>query len=87
MADLLLAQSAVDRLVSTAHELTIEEPSYRQRQKTHHSTAAPLACPLTTRRTPAMITHDARRSLSRGHNPVPSPWPVAYTAGASAGRT
>jgi hypothetical protein len=34
MADPLLAQSAVDRLVSTAHELTIEEPSYRQRQKT-----------------------------------------------------
>ena len=21
-----------------------------------------------------MITHDARRSLSRGNNPVPSPW-------------
>ena len=28
-----LAQSAVDRLVSTAHELIIEGPSYRQRQK------------------------------------------------------
>ena len=33
MADLLLAQSAVDPLVSTAHELIIEGPSYRQRQK------------------------------------------------------
>jgi DNA replication protein DnaC len=33
MADPLLAQSAVDRLVSTAHELVIEGPSYRQRQK------------------------------------------------------
>ncbi len=33
MADPLLAQSAVDRLVSTAHELIIEGPSYRQRQK------------------------------------------------------
>src|SRR5689334_12843111 len=30
MADPLLAQSAVDRLVSTAHELIIEGPSYRQ---------------------------------------------------------
>jgi hypothetical protein len=34
MADPLLAQSAVDRLVFTAHELIIEGPSYRQRQKT-----------------------------------------------------
>ena len=33
MTDPLLAQSAVDRLVSTAHELIIEGPSYRQRQK------------------------------------------------------
>ena len=33
MAGPLLAQSAVDRLVSTAHELIIEGPSYRQRQK------------------------------------------------------
>jgi IstB-like ATP binding protein len=33
MADPLLAQSAVDRLVSTAHELVIEGPSDRQRQK------------------------------------------------------
>jgi DNA replication protein DnaC len=33
MADPLLAQSAVDRLVSTAYELIIEGPSYRQRQK------------------------------------------------------
>jgi DNA replication protein DnaC len=33
MADPLLAQSAVDRLVSTAHELVIEGDSYRRRQK------------------------------------------------------
>jgi DNA replication protein DnaC len=33
MADPLLAQSAVDRLVSTAHELIIEGDSYRRRQK------------------------------------------------------
>ena len=33
MHDQLLAQSAVDRLTSTCHELIIEGPSYRQRQK------------------------------------------------------
>ena len=33
MADALLAQSAVDRLTSTAHELVIEGDSYRRRQK------------------------------------------------------
>jgi len=40
MADPLLAQSAVDRLVSTAHELIIEGDSYRRHQKpnTHTKT-------------------------------------------------
>jgi DNA replication protein DnaC len=33
MADPLLAQSAVDRLASTAHDLVIEGESYRRRQK------------------------------------------------------
>jgi DNA replication protein DnaC len=33
MADPLLAQSAVDRLASTAHQLIIEGESYRRRQK------------------------------------------------------
>ena len=38
MAEPLLAQSAVDRLVSSAHELIVEGPSYRQRQKPRHDT-------------------------------------------------
>jgi hypothetical protein len=33
MADPLLAQSAVDRLASTCHELVIEGDSYRRRQR------------------------------------------------------
>jgi hypothetical protein len=33
MADPLLAQSAIDRLVSTAHELVIEGESYRRRRR------------------------------------------------------
>ena len=36
LAEPLLAQSAVDRLVSSAHELIVEGPSYRQRQKPRH---------------------------------------------------
>jgi DNA replication protein DnaC len=33
MADPLLAQSAIDRLQSAAHELVLDGPSYRRRQK------------------------------------------------------
>jgi DNA replication protein DnaC len=33
MADALLAQSAIDRLQSAAHELILDGQSYRQRQK------------------------------------------------------
>jgi DNA replication protein DnaC len=33
MADPLLAQGAVDRLVNGAHELVLEGESYRRRQK------------------------------------------------------
>ena len=33
MADALLAQSAIDRLQSAAHELVLDGESYRRRQK------------------------------------------------------
>jgi DNA replication protein DnaC len=60
MADPLLAQSAVDRLTSTAHELVIEGESYRRRQ--NHPSTTPAACPLTRRNETTMITHDLRWS-------------------------
>jgi hypothetical protein len=37
MADPLLAQSAVDQLTSTAHELIVEGDSYRRRQRPNTS--------------------------------------------------
>jgi len=44
MSDPLLAQSAVERLVATSHELVIEGESYRRRQRPTHNppTARPV---------------------------------------------
>ena len=54
MADPLLAQSAIDRLQSAAHELVLDGESYRQRQKPgHHRTDDTLDRPPTD---PAIIT-------------------------------
>ena len=55
MADPLLAQSAIDRLQSAAHELVLDGQSYRQRQKPT----------LTTGDTALDPTSPARRSSRR----------------------
>ncbi len=53
MADPLLAQSAIDRLQSAAHELVLDGESYRKRQKPAVTDAAldpPARAPRTSRR-------------------------------------
>ena len=49
MADALLAQSAIDRLQSSAYELVLDGQSYRKRQKPTAGTPATTA-PTTRRR-------------------------------------
>ena len=40
MSDPLLAQSAIDRLVSTSYELVVEGQSYRRQQRPRHANQA-----------------------------------------------
>jgi hypothetical protein len=42
MTDPLLAQSAIDRLTSTCHELIVEGDSYRRRQRPTASAPPPV---------------------------------------------
>jgi hypothetical protein len=68
MHDQLLAQSAIDRLTSSCHELIIEGDSYRRRQR-------PPAPQLDqTRHTHQADPQTARWSLGRGNTLVPCPW-------------
>jgi DNA replication protein DnaC len=51
MADPLLAQSAIDRLQSAAHELVLDGESYRQHQRPTTATERALDAPVPARRT------------------------------------
>lgn len=68
MADPLLAQSAVDRLASSAHELLVEGESYRRRQKPAISHGHHTGVSVDEKGQ----HHDHWWSLPRGNTPVPS---------------
>jgi DNA replication protein DnaC len=67
MTDAMLAESAVDRLTSTAHELIVEGPSTA-------NTRSPRLTLL--RQTQIIATEPIKWSLARGQTMVPSPWQV-----------
>jgi DNA replication protein DnaC len=83
MADSLLAQSAIDRLQSAAHELVLDGESYRQRQKPRASTRRPAARLTHRRRRSDHPVADADTPGTRSHvtgaRVVPSGWRMTAT--------
>ena len=73
MSDPLLAQSAVDRLVSTSYELVIEGESYRRRQRPH-AARAKQRDRLTNKEKQVTIILLVWWSLAAGKPVVPSRW-------------
>jgi hypothetical protein len=70
MADALLAQSALDRLQSTAHELVVEGESYRRR----HKPGRPAASRERAVDAQRHRSHHHRAATEHRHNPVPTSW-------------
>ena len=81
MTDPLLAQSAIDRLTSTCHELVVEGDSYRRRQR-----PAPPRPQLTTRPQPRHDAHATGQVVPRSWRTT-GPMPLAGDRVAVATRT